>query len=114
MAKRSREKRIEIYISDEEYAVIKQNMERVGTKNLSTYARKMLCDGYIKTYDYAGLRELAARLGEIARSIHQIAKRANQTSNVHAGDYEAVRQLYYEDWAKMKSLISKEISSSRN
>ena len=87
-------------------------MEKTGTKNLSTYARKMLCDGYIKAVDYTALRELSARLGEIARSVHQIAKRANQNANLHADDYEAVREFYYKDWAAMKKRISKAVSSS--
>jgi len=113
LAKRARGRRLEIYVTDEEYATIRSNMEKAGTKNLSAYARKMLCEGCIKVVDYSALRELSAHLGEMARNIHQIAKRANQTFSLHDSDYERIHKAYYEDWAEMKALISKEIASSR-
>ena len=41
MAKRSRDKMITFWVTEDELAKINANMEKLGTSNLSAYLRKM-------------------------------------------------------------------------
>ena len=44
MADKSR--RFELRLSEAEYARIQENMQEIGTRNMSAYLRKMALDGY--------------------------------------------------------------------
>lgn len=44
MADKSR--RFELRLSEAEYARIQENMQELGTRNMSAYLRKMALDGY--------------------------------------------------------------------
>lgn len=84
------------FVSEEEDALIKKKMRICGTKNFSMYARKMLIDGYIVKRDYSELKGLTHELANLARSINQIARRANETRSIYAQDVEDL-QKYYAD-----------------
>lgn len=45
MAKRSRDKMITFWVTEDELAKINANMEKLGTSNLSAYLRKMAITG---------------------------------------------------------------------
>ena len=94
MANRTRQRKLEVYVSEEEYEIIQRRMARAQTTNFSRYARSMLLVGYIIHQDFAVLRELAKELGSLARSINQIAKRCNETRSVHTYQVEELRRSY--------------------
>ena len=96
MANREREKHLQLYVSEEEYEVIKANMAQVGTTNFSLYARKMLLDGYIIKNDFSQIKALTRELANLARSINQIAKRANETRSIYEQDIIDL-QIFYAD-----------------
>lgn len=102
MANRERNVRLEIKVTEEEAAKIKENMTLAGTRNFSLYARKLLLDGYIVRLDFSELKEVSAPLGQIARNLYQIAKRANETNSIYADDLEDIRKAYYKDFAELK------------
>ena len=111
MANRERNVRLEIKVTEEEAAKIKENMTMTGTTNFSLYARKMLLDGYVIKVDFSELRGVTSGLGQIARNLYQIAKRANETRSVYASDLEEVRRAYYQDFAKLKEQVTKAIKT---
>lgn len=96
MTKRSRERRLEVYVSEEEYALIQQKMAQAEVTNFSMYARKMLIDGYIIRQDFSTLKKLTRELGSLSNSINQIARRANETRNIYEQDVRDL-QRYYKD-----------------
>lgn len=111
MAKLEREIRLTVRVTPEEEAKIKENMTLTGTNNFSLYARKLLLDGYIVKVDFTELKEVSAPLGQIARNLYQIAKRANETRSIYADDLEDVRKAYYKDFAELKERLIKLIKT---
>ena len=109
MAKRERTIMLRLMVTEEEAEQIRAKMEQVGTDNFSRYARKMLLDGYVVHLDFTELKEVSASLGQIARNLYQIAKRANETRSIYADDLEDVRKAYYDDFAELKERIVKMI-----
>ena len=111
MANRERTITLKVMVSEEEAELIKQNMTATGTNNFSLYARKLLLDGYIVRLDFAELKEVSAPLGQIARNLYQIAKRANETRSIYADDLEDIRKAYYDDFSKIKERLIKLIKT---
>jgi len=95
MANRERAVRLQILVTEEEAAKIKDNMAAAGTKNLSLYARKMLLDGEIVHRDFSELKALTKELANLARNINQIALRANETRSIYEQDIKDLQSYYY-------------------
>ena len=109
MANRERTIRLQVLVTEEEAAKIKENMTATGTNNFSLYARKMLLDGYVVQLDFTEMKEVLVPLGQIARNLYQIAKRANETRSIYADDLEDIRKAYYGDLSELKERIVKMI-----
>ena len=52
MANRTRSIVLRVPVTTEERALIEKKMQQMGTHCFSTYARKMLIDGYVIKIDY--------------------------------------------------------------
>jgi hypothetical protein len=96
MAERRRTVQLHVFVSEEEAALVKEKMLGAGTKNFSSYARKMLTDGQVVRRDFSGLKALAKELSGLARSINQIALRANETRSIHERDVRDLQAYYHE------------------
>ena len=107
MAKRSRDKMITFWVTEDELAKINGNMEKLGTSNLSAYLRKMAIDGYAVKLDLPELREAVAMLGRYNGNINQIAKRANETGRVYDTDIQEIRASQKEIWKKIDELLTR-------
>lgn len=105
MGKRLRGVRYNLYLSEDEAALLQAKMEQCEARNFSEYARKMLIDGYIIHQDYTGIREVAKEMSYLNRSINQIAKRANETRNIYEQDIIDLQK----DVRKMKGIISERL-----
>ena len=107
MAKRSRDKMITFWVTEDELAKINANMEKLGTSNLSAYLRKMAIDGYAVKLDLPELRAAVAMLGRYNGNINQIAKRANETGRVYDTDIQEIRASQKEIWKKIDELLTR-------
>lgn len=96
MEKLEREIRLTVRVSEEEEKIIKEKMLQVGTTNFSMYARKMLLDGYVIKRDFSEIKALTKELANLARSINQIALRANETRSIYEKDVKNL-QAYYQN-----------------
>jgi len=83
--------RMEFVVSEQEAALIKERMERLGIANLSAYLRKAAIDGYIIYLDLSDVRELIKLLRICSNNLNQYARRANETGSVYAADIEDLR-----------------------
>lgn len=88
--------RLQLFVTEEEAALIKEKMLQVGTTNFSMYARKMLLDGYVIKRDFSEIKALTKELANLARSINQIALRANETRSIYEKDVKNL-QAYYQN-----------------
>lgn len=107
MANRERTVRLQVMVNEEEAELIKYRMERLGVTNFSMYARKMLVDGYIIKHDFGAIKSLAKELGNLARSINQIVRRANETRNIYEEDLRDLQRMYFEVKAKVSERLVK-------
>lgn len=96
MANRKRMVRLQLFVTEEEAALIKEKMLQVGTTNFSMYSRKMLLDGYVIKRDFSEIKALTKELANLARSINQIALRANETRSIYEKDVKNL-QAYYQN-----------------
>lgn len=96
MAKRNRKHHLNIMVSDDELKKIRDNMQSSGIRNLSTFARKMLMNGYIIKPDYTEVKNLTKEFGYLNRNLNQITKRINETRSIHFNDILAVREIVNE------------------
>ena len=84
MAKRSRDKMITFWVTEDELAKINANMEKLGTSNLSAYLRKMAITGLIVRLDIPELKQIVSLMRRTSANINQMAKH---------GDPVAVQQI---------------------
>lgn len=96
MAGKTYTKRLIVEVTEEQEQLIKERMALIGTTNFSQYARKMLIDGYIIKRDFSDIKVLTKELANLARSINQIVKRANETRSFYKQDVEDLQKYYYD------------------
>lgn len=93
MANRKRTIKINLYVSEEEDALIKEKMDQCNARNFSEYARKMLIDGYIIHQEYETLSQLVKELAYINRNLNQIARRCNETRSIYEQDVKDLQTM---------------------
>lgn len=71
MAKRSRDKMITFWVTEDELAKINANMEKLGTSNLSAYLRKMAITGLIVQLDIPELKQIVSLMRRTSANINQ-------------------------------------------
>ena len=91
MANRVRNIVLRVPVTAQEREMIEQKMQQMGTRCFSTYARKMLIDGYVIKIDYSDIKDMTAELQKIGTNINQIAKRVNATGEIYAQDIEDIK-----------------------
>lgn len=81
MAHRHRKIQLHFMVTEHERGLIAEKMERLGTKNLGAYLRKMAVDGYMIQLDLADVRELVSLTSankQQFKSTHQTGTRNRQ------------------------------------
>ena len=96
MANRTRNIVLRVPVTTEERALIEKKMQQMGTRCFSTYARKMLIDGYVTKIDYSDIKAMTAELQKIGTNINQIARRVNATGTIYAQDIEDIKGVLNE------------------
>ena len=92
MAKRKRDIPVLFWVSAEELELIHQKMQQYGTKNLSTYLRKMAVDGYVVQLDLPELKELVSLLRRSSNNLNQLTRKVHETGRVYNADLEDISQ----------------------
>ena len=107
MANRVRNIVLRVPVTAQEREMIELKMQQMGTRCFSTYARKMLIDGYVIKIDYSDIKAMTAELQKIGTNINQIAKRVNATGEIYAQDIEDIKGVLNEIWLSQRSILSK-------
>ena len=103
-----------VRVTPEEKAfILEKKMPLMRTKNFTTYARKMLIDGYVINIDLSKYHELAGEVNKIGVNINQIAHAVNAAGNISAGNITQLQELMNEIWQLLKSSLSEVQSTSR-
>ena len=105
MENRKRNVQIIVRVTEDERALIEEKMKQIPTINLSTYARKMLIDGYIILLEMSEIKAHTAQLHKIGVNINQIAKRINETGRIYTDDMDELKRLMDEVWRLERRLL---------
>jgi methyl-accepting chemotaxis protein len=87
---RFRNKRIYIYVTEEEKEIIKSNMLKVGETKINDFGRLLMMYGAIYSFDTTKLLELAYEVNRVGNNINQIAKKVNQTGNIYKTELDEI------------------------
>lgn len=104
---RHRNVNLSIKITQEERDMIERRMEQSGITTLRAYIVKMAIDGRVIRVELDSVREMLRLLGNATNNINQIAKKANQTSNIYASDVEVLREHIDDIWGQAKEILQK-------
>ena len=66
-------------------------MQDAGESNQEAYIRQMALTGYHLRLDTSEVRQMLLIMSNIANNVNQIAKRANETRNIYAGDVKELK-----------------------
>lgn len=105
--KRSRDVRIVFYVTEKERDVIDEKMQVAGIKNREAYLRKMVLGGYVIRLDLSSVNELVTLLRNATNNLNQIARRANETSNIYQDDIKDLQEHYNRLWGKADDIMRK-------
>lgn len=92
----AQKRRVEFQLTEEEYRLIEQKMQQLGTKNLSAYLRKMAIDGFVLKLDIPELKQMVSLLGKAGANINQIARRANENGRIYQTDLQDIQRQQQE------------------
>lgn len=105
MAKRSRDKMITFWVTEDELAKINANMEKLGTSNLSAYLRKMAITGLIVQLDIPELKQIVSLMRRTSANINQMAKRINQGDTVAVQQIDGLHEQQEEIWSDVREVL---------
>lgn len=105
MAKRSRDKMITFWVTEDELAKINANMEKLGTSNLSAYLRKMAITGLIIRLDIPELKQIVSLMRRTSANINQMAKHINQGDPVAVRQIDGLHEQQEEIWSSVRGVL---------
>ncbi|MDR0200248.1 MAG: MobC family plasmid mobilization relaxosome protein [Streptococcaceae bacterium] len=107
-------------LSDTENEILKENMDRAGTKNFEHYARLMCLKGKIFKVELDDFREQIitinrshAELNKIGANLNQIAKKMN-SDLISADEVSQLKIEVNSELEKLKSVLQSQLEKLRN
>ena len=92
-------------MSEQERDLIAEKMAAAGIRNKEAYIRKMTLDGYILRLDLSDVKEMTRLLANVANSMNQIAKRANETRSIYESDIKDLQAHYDSLWGQADAIL---------
>lgn len=106
MATRSRNIKLEFWVTEQERAMIEEKMAQLGIRNMSAYLRKMAIDGCIVNLDIPGLKEMVSLLRRSGNNLNQFARRAHETGRIYDADIEDIKQNQERLWQAASGILT--------
>jgi len=103
--KRKRNASLTFRVTNQEYELVKQQMDRAGIKSQRAYLLKMALNGRIIHIELDSVREMVRLLSNATNNINQIARRVNGTGSVYATDIDDLRGRYESLWIQAKEIL---------
>ncbi len=118
---RIRKNRLFFRVDDDELKFIKAKMKVLNIKNREAYLRKMAIDGECIRYDYSDfeseMRKSNYLMSSVSKSVNQIAKRVNSTSNFYEEDLQDLKDkvdILIKQQVELMKLFMKETEENNN
>lgn len=103
MAKRKRNIRFELPLTETEKELIKERMEFCKISSMSSYIRTMAIDGCILVVDHNDVKRYNYLLSKISTNINQIAHHVNATETVKMEEIKQLQEMMDNIWQLQKS-----------
>ena len=87
--------------------MIDKRVAQSEMSNLRAYMVKMAIDGRVIRIELDSVREMVRLLSNATNNINQIARVANQTGSIHAGEIAAMQGQIDEIWEQSKVIMQK-------
>ena len=88
---RTRRNMIMFRVTDLEKEAISERMKVCGIWNRARYLRTMAINGCIIKPDYSAIKQTNVELHKIGVNLNQIAKKVNETGNIHANEVQSIQ-----------------------
>ena len=92
-------------VTAEEQEQIMRRMNEIGFPSVRAYLLKMALNGMILNLDLTDVRECSRLLRNISNNVNQLAKRANEGSNVCTDEIIGVKSQLGEIWEQQNKII---------
>ena len=102
---RKRNLQFHFWATEEEAALIRERMSRMGITAISAYMRKMAMEGYFVNLDLSGIKELVSLLRRCSNNLNQYAKKANTTGSIYAADIEDLQVRLDNIWKSANGIL---------
>ena len=79
-------------VTAEESNVIQKKMKQSDFKNLSSFIRVMVLNGYVLRLDLPELREAVRLLGFLSNNVNQIARRLHEGGSIYETEMDEIAQ----------------------
>jgi len=106
-AKRARDIRVDLRISQEEYELIQERMGEAGTANMSAFIRKMSLNGYVLHVDLAPVKQLVSLQRRCSNNLNQIAINVNTHGGIYPQEITALQKDYAALWEPLSELVKR-------
>ena len=104
-AKRTRDIRVDLRLSQKEHDYIQERMSEAGTVNMSAFIRKMALKGYVLHVDLAPIRELVSLQRRCSNNLNQVAVNVNTYGGIYPEEIQALQKDYAALWEPLSDLI---------
>lgn len=118
---RIRKNRLFFRVDDDELKFIQAKMKVLNITNREAYLRKMAIDGECIRYDYSDfeseMRKSNYLMSSVSKSVNQIAKRVNSTSNFYEEDLQDLKDkvdILIKQQVELMKLFMKETEENNN
>jgi len=103
--KRTRDIRVDLHISQEEYNLIQERMTEAGTTNMSAFIRKMSLNGYVLHVDLSPVKELVSLQRRCSNNMNQIAINVNTFDGAKPHEIITLQKDYAALWNPLSKVI---------
>ena len=106
MGNRARKKAVFLYLSDEEYDLLKKKAENSGLHSMADYIRQMIIYGICYKVDFEELHKYNWLLSNLSNNLNQIAHQANSSGMTNNSDLKEAKRIMEDVWQLQKSMLS--------
>ena len=100
---RLRDKQLNIRVTDYEYQLIKERMEKSGSSSLREFVVEAATNGFLINVDYSDLKSLAYEINKIGNNINQIAHKVNTENIVYKSQMNEIQEDIDMIWKMLRT-----------
>ena len=104
---RPRNVNLSMKVTQDERDMIERRMAQAGMKTIRAFVVKMAVDGRVIQIELESVKEMVRLLSNATNNMNQVARKANETGNIHAADVELLREEVENIWAQVKVILQK-------